>query len=155
GALPMKIRIRPILRALRASVFLAFGALPVAVSAQLVNVSPVFADFGPIKLGAVGSVPVRIQNPNAISVTVTGGNIATTQGFGNGAGACNAPVPPGGSCTLVYTFQPRLIGNSVEASAVILVSGASGTQSVPLRFRGKGDETLIQASPRTIDFGEE
>ncbi len=133
---------------------LTLSAAPV-VHAQLATVSPVFVDYGRIKMGATVLVPITVWNPNEFALSLAGGSVGANNGFSNAGGTCAASIAPNSKCTLLFSFQPRSSTQTVGDSAEIELTGDGLSQSVLLSFLGTGSESLVQISPRGIDFGEQ
>jgi len=126
--------------------------------AQLAVISPTFVDFGEIKMGAIVQVPVSVRNVSGQPLTLAGGGIGGTNfdsfSFGGTSGGC-APIPVGGTCTINYRFQPRSASQTVTDWTVIGVGTGTDYQERRVEFQGTGGETLVQVTPRGIEFGEE
>ena len=129
-------------------------ALP-ATQAQIAIVSPSYIDFGEIKMGARVTARVEVRNLSAVPLNLTGGGIYSATGFTSAGGSCNGPVPAHTACMLTYRFQPHSATDTVEDSVSLVVSAGGESLSTLISMRGTGGESLVQVTPRSIDFGEE
>lgn len=133
-----------------------FGALgATATAAELASVGPVYVDFGAIKVGTTVSIPVRVRNLTALPMTFAGGGFSDTQAFFGSNGSCGGSLAAGATCALDYTFRPPQAGNTAfQASTSLSVIVAGSAQAFALEFAGSGTESLVQLTPRHIDFGK-
>jgi hypothetical protein len=133
-------------------------AMPSLAAAQtrLANVGPVFIDFGEVRMGARVTVPVTVRNLTAGTISFAGGGFNTNTGFLAGGGTCSGSLAAGGTCEFRYTFRPRsATGLEVSGSTVLSLSApGSPSQSVPLNFVGIGVESMVDVTPRSVDFGD-
>lgn len=133
-------------------------ATPAAAFAQtrLANVGPVFVDFGEVRMGARVTVPVTVRNLTPSSINFAGGGFNVDNGFIGNAGTCGASLAAGGTCEFRYTFRPRNgTGVEVTGSTSLQITGAGGPpQRVDLNFAGIGVESMVDITPRHIDFGD-
>ena len=126
-----------------------------AVHAQIAIVSPSYIDFGEIKMGAQVTVPVELRNLTAAPLSLAGGGFNTANGFSSNGGTCSNPLPANGACAFNYSFRPLSATDTVVNATSISLSGGGESLSVPIAVRGTGGESLVQVTPRSIDFGEE
>jgi hypothetical protein len=133
-------------------------AMPSLAAAQtrLANVGPVFIDFGEVRMGARVTVPVTVRNLTINTISFAGGGFNTNTGFLAGSGTCAGSLAPGGTCEFRYTFRPRSAsGLEVSGSTALTLSApGSPSQFVPLNFVGIGVESMVDITPRSIDFGD-
>jgi hypothetical protein len=133
-------------------------AMPSLAAAQtrLANVGPVFIDFGEVRMGARVTVPVTVRNLTTSTISFAGGGFNTNTGFLAGGGTCSGSLAAGGTCEFRYTFRPRsATGLEVSGSTVLSLSApGSPSQSVPLNFVGIGVESMVDITPRSVDFGD-
>lgn len=127
-----------------------------AAHAQIAIVSPSYIDFGEIKMGAQVTVPVELRNLSAVPLSLAGGGIGgTSNGFSSNAGTCTSPLPANAACAFNFSFRPLSASETVENSTSILLSGGGESLLARIAVRGTGGESLVQVTPRSIDFGEE
>lgn len=126
-----------------------------AVHAQVAIVSPTYIDFGEVKMGALVSAPVELRNLTASPLSIAGGGVSGGPGLSSNGGTCTNPIPANGSCAFNYTFQPRSATETVVGTTSIFLSGGGQSLSTRIDVRGTGGESLVQVTPRIIDFGEE
>lgn len=133
---------------------ISFKGNGVATAPQA-SIYPRVVDFGSVKIGRTAKIPVTITNHTAITLSVSGGGFNDDAGGAFGASTgCGGSVAAGQSCTLTYSFQPRLAGTVVSASTSIGLSGSGVPyQQAALSFSGTGIGTLALVTPTTIDFG--
>lgn len=124
--------------------------------AQIALVSPSYIDFGEIKMGAQVTVPVLLRNLTATPLELGGGGFNTTNGFSSNSGTCTGTtIPAHGSCAFTFIFRPLSATQTVENATFIHFSGGGESMLAPIAVRGTGGESLVQVTPRSIDFGEE
>ncbi len=124
-------------------------------AADLASVGPVYVDFGAIKMGAMVSIPVRVRNLTASPMTFAGGGFSDSDAFFASNGTCGGGLAAGATCNLMYTFRPPdASGTPLSASTSIVVIAAGSAQGFALEFAGSGTESLVQLTPRHIDFGK-
>lgn len=124
-----------------------------SAAADLASVGPVYVDFGAIKMGTMISIPVRVRNLTASTMTFAGGGFTGSDAFFASNGTCGGGLAAGATCNFVYTFRPPQAGTPFEASTSLsVVVGGSG-QGFALTFAGTGTDSLVQLTPRHIDFG--
>lgn len=133
-------------------------AMPSLATAQtrLANVGPVFIDFGQVRMGARVTVPVTVRNLTSSSISFAGGGFSSDSEFIGSGGTCGASLAAGGTCEFRYTFRPRSAsGLEVSGSTSVAVSApGSPVQYVPLNFVGIGVESMVDITPRSVDFGD-
>lgn len=132
-------------------------AIPCIATAQtrLANVGPVFIDYGEVRMGARVTVPVTIRNLTSGAVSFSGGGFNTDTGFLGNGGTCGPSLAAGATCEFRYTFRPKTgNGQVVTNSTTIGVSSAGQSQFVALSFTGIGVESMVDITPRHIDFGD-
>ncbi len=126
---------------------------PARAEAPLATIGPIHVDFGPVKRGALVTVPVTLRNPNLFPLAIAGGGIAAP--FSANSGSCLSSVPAASSCAFEYSFRPSASAGTVSSEATtVQVSGAGRVYLVGLSFSGESSENLVQVSPVSIDFGE-
>ena len=123
--------------------------------AQIAIISPSYIDFGEVKMGALVTVPVELRNLTGMPLDIAGGNFSIANGFLVNGGTCSTPLPPHQSCTFNYSFRPLSATETVENATSIFLSGGGQSLNTPIAVRGTGGESLVQVTPRSIDFGEE
>ena len=128
--------------------------LPVA-HAQIAIVSPSYIDFGEIKMGAKVTVPVELRNLTAAPLSIAGGGVSGGAGLSSNGGTCTNPIPANGACAFNFTFRPASPTETVTGTTSIALSGGGDFLSARINVRGTGGESLVQVTPRSIDFGEE
>ena len=139
-----------------------FALLPACVAAQvftpkLVNVGPVFIDFGTVNVGTTVAVPVSIRNLTAGTLTLAGGGVSGGVGFSSalGGNTCGGSLAAGLTCTISYRFRPvNSDGSLREDSTAISFSNGTRSQTVPIAFAGRGSGSLIHVAPLNIDYGD-
>ncbi len=122
---------------------------------RVVNVSPTYVDFGPIKVGTTVMIPVTLKNLTDTQLQIAGGGISDSTEFRALGGTCNGGIlPPDGSCEIHYHFRPTAAGQdfTAETSLFAGANGVGGTGQA-LQFAGSGTESLLQLSPLEVDFG--
>lgn len=125
------------------------GVRPIA------NLGPVVIDFGEVNIGHRAVVPVTLRNLTSAPMSLTGGGVTSSDGFGSLGGSCTTPVAAGASCTFNYYFQPRFRdGTERSASTALSLTAAGQGSTIPLSFRGRGIGTMIDFSPTRFDFGD-
>lgn len=133
-------------------------SIPAVAQAQtrLANIGPVFVDFGTVRMGARVTVPVTVRNLTTSTINFAGGGFNNDSGFIGAGGTCGASLAAGGTCEFRYTFRPRnASGMEVSGSTAIQITSAGSLfQSVPLNFIGIGVESMVDITPRSIDFGD-
>jgi len=117
--------------------------------------TPVALDFGMVDVGATVQIPVVTRNLTGglMSIFATG-FAAGENTWSRAIGGCPNPVQPNQTCTWNYRFTPRAQGNYLTSSEIISTNASSQTFAVPLSLRGTGVGSLVQVSPRTLDFGQ-
>lgn len=126
-----------------------------AAHAQVAIVSPSYIDFGEVKMGTLVTVPVQIRNLTATPLSFSGGSFSTSNGFSATVGSCTSPLPANATCAFNYNFRPQAATGTFDNATSITLTGATGSLSTPIVVRGTGGESLVQVTPRSIDFGEE
>lgn len=123
---------------------------------RLANVGPVFVDYGEVRMGARVTVPVTIRNLTPVAISFAGGGFSTDTGFSGSAGTCGPSLAGGATCEFRYTFRPKTgTGPAVTGSTNLLLSAAGlPSQRVSLNFTGVGVESMVDITPRHIDFGD-
>lgn len=106
-------------------------------------------------MGAHVTVPVELRNLSASPLHLAGGGFGTSNGFTTDGGTCVTPLAANASCVINYHFQPRAATGTFNNATSISLSGNAGALSAPITVRGSGGESLVQVTPRSIDFGEE
>lgn len=133
-------------------------ATPSAAFAQtrLANIGPVFVDYGEVRMGARVTVPVTVRNLTAVTISFASRGFNTDTGFIGSGGTCGGSLAAGGTCEFRYTFRPKTgNGTAVTGSTSIQISAAGlPSQFVPLSFTGIGTESMVDVTPRHIDFGD-
>ena len=125
-----------------------------SVAADLASVGPVYVDFGAIKVGVMVSIPVRVRNLTSLPMTFAGGGFGESDAFFASNGTCGGGLASGATCTFVYTFRPPdASGTPFTASTSISAIVAGSGQGFSLEFTGTGTDSLVQVTPRQIDFG--
>jgi hypothetical protein len=143
---------------LNIAVLLLAVLAPAVGSAQtrLANIGPVFVDFGEVRMGARVTVPVTVRNLTAVTINFAGGGFNTDTGFIGSGGTCGPSLAGGATCEFRYTFRPKSgDGMPVTGSTAIQMSAAGlPAQFTPLSFTGIGVESMVDITPRHIDFGD-
>ncbi len=123
---------------------------------KLVNVGPVFVDFGPVRTGATATVQVSLRNLTGSTVTYAGGGFSGFQGFFVFGSPCAGSIAPGATCTVPYSIRPPDGSGSTlnDATQIQFTQGAQ-VQSVNLSFTGTGTAAAAHVGPRVINFGEQ
>lgn len=111
-------------------------------------------DFGPVLMGdSTSSQSVKIHN-TGVSVlnAFTGGEVEAPFGMVHN---CAAGVPPGGYCSVTYTFDPgeEDVGEVVETSQI---TSSGGSFEIELRGWGTASPLVgpvLWATPLEVDFG--
>lgn len=137
------------------AMLLAVPSLAVAQT-RLANVGPVFIDFGEVRMGARVTVPVTVRNLTGTTISFAGGGFNSETGFIGNAGTCSGSLVAGGTCEFRYTFRPRSASGLEVSGSTALVVSAPGSpgQLVALNFVGIGVESMVDITPRSIDFGD-
>ena len=81
------------------------GLFPLAVG-------PLFLDFGNVAVGASRSLPIHFTNISGVPQTpnYAGGAPFDPVNFGGSQNCAGVTLPPGGSCTFTYEFEPQSFG---------------------------------------------
>ncbi len=146
-------RILPVVHCMALAAMMLLG-LPVA-QAQIAVVSPSYIDFGEIKMGAQVTVPVQVRNLTAVPLSLAGGGFNTANGFSGSTGSCTSPLPAYATCAMNFSFRPQAATGTFENSTLLSLNGSAGIFTAAIAVRGTGGESLVQVTPRSIDFGEE
>jgi len=104
------------------------------------KISPKSLNFGTVRIGSLkGPKTVTVSNPKGskkkpgVAVLIEGVN-----GVGNPFGVlngCDAPLLPGGKCSIEVTFAPTAPGSS--SATLMLIDNAEG-KPTPVKLKGKG-----------------
>lgn len=138
-----------------ALLFVLLGAAPPA-RAEFVVVSPLVVDFGEVKMGAEVLLPITVRNPNNFPLEWAGGGMVGSNAFTHVSGGnCSNPIPANSTCTMNRRFQPRSVGQPLQATTVFAFSGNGQYREVRVWLHGVGGESLVRIWPRIIDFGDE
>jgi hypothetical protein len=115
--------------------------------------APVTLDFGAVNVGTVAQIPVVTRNTSGVPLGIL------AQPFGTGEtvwsrsnGGCPNPVNPNQTCTWNYRFSPRARG-AFATSSEIQGTGVSVAYAVPLSLSGVGVGSLVEVTPKQLDFG--
>ncbi len=118
------------------------------------NIGPVVVDFGAVRMGQRVTTPVTVRNLTAGTITFSGGGFSANNDFFANAGTCGPSLASGGTCEFNYTFRPSNDdGVVMTASTTVGVTYLGTSQFVPLSFTGSGTPSLVDMTPRSIDFG--
>ena len=111
------------------------------------NVAPLDVAFGSVPLGASASMAVTITNVSGLSQTptFTGGAPLDATNFGFSQNCAGVTLPPGGTCTFMYTFHPVTAG-PISSSTTIGIDG----NDIPITLSGVG--VAVQPVPM-LDSG--
>jgi hypothetical protein len=131
-----------------------------AVPVPVISVGIPGNDFNDVAVGDTSTPKVAtISNTGSGDLTVSGIALATGHDFhvdpGDGsAGTCGSTpliITPGGSCTVSVTFSPIFAGTLTDT---LMISSDDPDDPVRLvHLSGYGLSSIIQVTPRTIDFG--
>jgi hypothetical protein len=115
--------------------------------------TPVALDFGEVNVGTIAQIPVVTRNTSGVQLGIF------AQLFGTGEtvwsrviGGCPNPVNPNQTCTWNYRFSPRVRGEFATSSE-IQGTGVSVAYAVPLSLSGVGVGSLVEVTPKQLDFG--
>jgi hypothetical protein len=132
----------------------------VATSAGTASVtaSPNPLDFGSRTVGSSSSpLTVTLVNSGTLAAGIQSVSHSPTTDFSAAGGTCLAPsvslAAGGGSCTLLYAFNPTAAG---VRSSVVTVNLLGGVAPVTINLTGNGvaqTMVVVTASPASIDFG--
>ena len=111
------------------------------------NVAPLDVAFGNVPLFASASMAVTITNVSGLSQTptFTGGAPLDATNFGFSQNCAGVTLPPGGTCTFMYTFHPVTAG-PISSSTTIGIDG----NDTPITLSGVG--VAVQPVPM-LDSG--
>ena len=111
------------------------------------NVAPLDVAFGSVPLCASASMAVTITNVSGLSQTptFTGGAPLDATNFGFSQNCAGVTLPPGGTCTFMYTFHPVTAG-PISSSTTIGIDG----NDTPITLSGVG--VAVQPVPM-LDSG--
>jgi len=123
--------------------------------AGTIALSPSLLDFGAIGLGASSSEILDIFNTGQLPLDVFGIDPTTPllPPFALQFGSCGLPpfvVPPGGLCTLAFSFTPSAVG-PVQQQVLLDTNSVGG--SALFGLQGSGLDLALQLSPIALDFG--
>lgn len=130
-------------------------AMPLAAFAQpkLANIGPVFIDYGPVRMGDRVTVPVTVRNLTAGTISFSGGGLSGAH-FTTSGGTCSGSLAAGATCEFRYTFRPKTdSGLELAESTTLGVFDGTTAQLVELTFVGSGFESIVDMTPRSVDFG--
>jgi hypothetical protein len=112
------------------------------------------AAAGNVIIGQIGSAYAAITNTSPVDLTVRSVGLQGVEGknFSIASDTCPSPVLPGGSCDIVLSFKPRLLGSaSVTLTVAMHLQGTSGTLlAKQSTITGVGVRSGSQAPPFTL-----
>ena len=115
----------------------------------LVTITPGSIAFGGQQVGSASRArSYRVANDGSADLVATGVALAGAHpgDFRASTGCAQAPVPPGGTCTVSVRFAPAFTGLRT-ASAVVTSNAPPGPQSVALSGYGGGPDAFVPAGP--------
>lgn len=97
------------------------------------------------------------MNTHGAGLSIAGGGFNTSNGFG--AFGCGLdPIPSGGTCDLLYTFQPPATGLRTNSTSIQLTTSDQPvvSQVFPIQVQGTGTASvpMVGVAPVAVDFGE-
>ena len=132
------------------------GAAPALIA---INFGPTY-DFGTLAIGAVGEKTLTVSNSGGVSATsVAGSGLAAPFAFKGGGfpgtgGTCTATLTAGGSCTMVVTYSPTVVGTQNGQADLTYLNGVSSqTSSRALAGTAVTPALLSVSNGPTYDFG--
>lgn len=127
---------------------------------RLVDLGPSTIDYGTQTTGSITSVGIRITNPTASRLLVSGGDLTSGTGFSGPLSGCGSTIAAGVTCTITYRFIPPVPG-VYQSAARLRFEQDSGfllpafSDSFDLAFSGTGINVAQATSTRPValDFG--
>ena len=119
--------------------------------------SPVALDFGMVNVGDTVLIPVVTTNLTAAPITITAAPFnpdETVWGRFTFFGCANPIDPSSETCSWIYGFSPKARGDFTASSEIISTDASSQTFAVPISLRGTGVGSLVEVSPKQLDFGQ-
>jgi hypothetical protein len=146
-------------RALRFAVLLVFGGSiggcdgnlePVVAQVVTLRAVPERLDFGDVPLLArAEDAVVVVNNGNAAWNTTVGPRV---EGPGmTWVGGCDAPLPPGGTCTARVRFAPPAEGP--QRGILTFAAADDDIDAVVVELVGRGVAATVVLAPPLLDFG--
>jgi len=114
------------------------------------RLSPSSLNFGPVQLGSTSSLAIQVTNTGSSAIDFT--SLSATGDFKPG-GSCSpgsAALPPQGSCTIVITFAPTVLGGR---SGVLSIASSASTNPLLVNLAGVGAESQLVVTPLSLAFG--
>lgn len=134
------------------------GTFPIALRGTGVEpeitAHQVVLEFGPVPPGAISPVQaVTIRNTGVVTLPTLFGGAPIDQVFGAST-TCGAPLAPGGTCTVFYTFEPDAPGRHVTQSTFSLDSSGKRRFTIELRGGVAAPALAAEFQPAAVDPGE-